>query len=136
MSPVTGAWALVVVLVVLPSIAFTSVPDPMWALGIYDELDGDDVVTVVTETAASQVEISYPLRAAVLSEEVLIREAIHVIHFECPGPRMLHSRLPSLRMEAVRAHHDLPRPASATRSHGRTCGIPGDAFRNRIGLGS
>lgn len=171
MSPVTGAWGLVAVLILLPSIAFATVPDPMWVPGIYDELDGDDVVTVITETAASQVEISYLLRAAVLSEEVLIREArkygspqlhlasrgppqtqprtchvlssapgklsaIHLIHFECPSPRMLHSRLPSPRMEPVRAHHDLPRHASATRSHGRTCVIPGDAFRNRIGLGS
>lgn len=171
MSSLTGAWALVGVLILLPSIAFATVPDPMWVPGTYDELDGDDVVTVITETAASQVEITCLLRAAVLSEEVLIREArkygssqlhlasrgppqnrprschvlsnapgrlsaIHLTHFECPSPRMLHSRLPSPRMEPVRAHHDLPRHASATRSHGRTCVIPGDAFRNQIGLGS
>jgi hypothetical protein len=171
MSPVTGAWALVAVLILLPSIAFATVLDPMWVPGIYDELDGDDVVTVITETAASQVEISYLMRAVVLSEEVLIREArrcgssplhlasrgppqpqprtchvlssspgelsaIHLIHFECPSPRMFHSRLPSPRMEPARAHHDLRRYASAIRSHGRTCAIPGDAFRNRIGLGS
>lgn len=169
MSPVTGAWALVGVLILLPSIAFATVPDPMWVPGIYDALDGDDVVSVITETAASQVEISYLLRAAVLSEEALIREArkygssplhlasrgppqtqprtchvlsnapgnlsaILLIHSECPSPRMLHSRLSSPRMEPVRAHHDLPRHASATRSHGRTCVIPGDAFRKQIGL--
>jgi hypothetical protein len=29
MSPVSGAWALVAVLILLPSIAFASVPDPM-----------------------------------------------------------------------------------------------------------
>ena len=124
MSPVTGAWALVAVLILLPSIAFASVPDPMWVPGIYDELDGDHVVTVVRETAASQVEISCPFRATVLLEDVLSRErrkyessplhlasrgppqthprtchvhayspgrlpAVHLIHSECPSPRML-----------------------------------------------
>lgn len=52
MSPVTAAWFLVAVLILLPTIAFASVPDPMWVPGIYDGFDGDDVVTLVAETAA------------------------------------------------------------------------------------
>jgi len=96
MSPATGAWALVAVLILLPSIAFARVPDPMWVPGIYDELDGDDVVTVVTETAASQVEISYPFRATVLLEDVLSRERgkyeSSPLHLASRGPPQTHPR--------------------------------------------
>jgi len=40
-------------LILLPSIAFASPPDPSWIAGIYDGADGDDIVTLVYETAAS-----------------------------------------------------------------------------------
>jgi len=41
------------VLILLPAIAFASPPDPSWIAGIYDGADGDDIVTLVYETAAS-----------------------------------------------------------------------------------
>ena len=42
---------VVVVLILLPLIAFASSPDPWWIAGIYDGGDGDDIVTLVYETA-------------------------------------------------------------------------------------
>jgi hypothetical protein len=39
-------------LILLPAIAFASPPDPLWIAGIYDGADGDDLVTLVYETAA------------------------------------------------------------------------------------
>ena len=44
---------IVVALILLPVIAFASPPDPSWIAGIYDGADGDDIVTLVYETAAA-----------------------------------------------------------------------------------
>jgi len=44
---------IVVALILLPPIAFASPPDPLWIAGIYDGADGDDIVTIVYETAAT-----------------------------------------------------------------------------------
>src|SRR5215813_4460025 len=44
---------LVVVLMLLPGIAFASSPDPSWIAGIYDGGDCDDIVTLVYETTAA-----------------------------------------------------------------------------------
>jgi len=52
---------VVVVLILLPMIAFASPPDPSWIAGIYDGADGDDLVTLVYETVAVE---AAPLRAA------------------------------------------------------------------------
>src|SRR5262249_33586805 len=43
--------SLVVTLILIAPIAFASPPDPSWIAGIYDGADGDDVVTLVYETA-------------------------------------------------------------------------------------
>ena len=43
---------IVLVLLLLPAIAFASPPDPSWIAGIYDGADGDDVVNLVCETWA------------------------------------------------------------------------------------
>jgi hypothetical protein len=44
---------LVVALILLLPIAFASPPDPSWIAGLYDGADGDDIVTLVYETAAT-----------------------------------------------------------------------------------
>ena len=44
---------IVPVLILLPTIAFASPPDPSWIAGIYDGADGDDIVMLVYETAAA-----------------------------------------------------------------------------------
>jgi hypothetical protein len=43
---------IIVVLILLPAVAFPSPPDPSWIAGIYDGADGDDSVILVYETAA------------------------------------------------------------------------------------
>src|SRR5262252_3130128 len=45
--------SIVVTLILLPAIAFASPPDPSWIAGIYDGADGDDIVTLIYETAGS-----------------------------------------------------------------------------------
>jgi len=66
---------LMTALLVLPIVAFTSPPDPVWVPGIYDGADGDDVVTLVTETAAFKDEnlCQSPL-PTFSSEPIVIRE--------------------------------------------------------------
>jgi hypothetical protein len=44
---------VVVALFLLPAIAFASPPDQLWIAGIYDGADGDDVVSLVYDTAAA-----------------------------------------------------------------------------------
>jgi len=43
---------VVLVLVLLPAIAFASPPDPSWIPGIYDGADGDEFVNLVYDTSA------------------------------------------------------------------------------------
>src|SRR5215831_1838131 len=38
---------------VLPSLAYASPPDPSWVLGIYDDADCDDVVTLVASATGT-----------------------------------------------------------------------------------
>ena len=47
---------VIVTLVLLPLIAFASVPDPAWITGIFDGVDGDDVVTMVDDIAGLDLE--------------------------------------------------------------------------------
>jgi len=46
---------VVMVLILLPAVAFASPPDPSWIAGIYDAADGDDIVSLVYETSAANV---------------------------------------------------------------------------------
>ena len=45
-------------LILLPSIAFASPPDPLWIAGFYDGADGDDVVSLVYETSSANTAAS------------------------------------------------------------------------------
>jgi len=47
----------VVALILLPAIAFASPPDPSWIAGIFDGGDGDDIVTLLYETAAADTAV-------------------------------------------------------------------------------
>ncbi len=49
--PVIGA------LVLLPLIAFASAPDPAWITGVYDGVDGDDIVSMVDDIAGLDLEL-------------------------------------------------------------------------------
>jgi hypothetical protein len=45
--------SIVVTLMLLPTIAYATPPDPSWIAGIYDGGDGDDIVTLVYEISGS-----------------------------------------------------------------------------------
>ena len=42
---------IVLALILLPVIAFAIPVDPSWIAGVYDDADGDDIVSLVYETA-------------------------------------------------------------------------------------
>ena len=44
---------IVLVLILLPVIAFAIPVDPSWIAGVYDDADGDDIVSLVYETSAA-----------------------------------------------------------------------------------
>jgi hypothetical protein len=48
---------IAIALVFLPALAFASPPDPSWIVGIYDGADGDDIVTLVADTAAANAQL-------------------------------------------------------------------------------
>src|SRR5215467_6425524 len=64
-------FSIIVTLILLSPIAFASPPDSSWVAGIYDGADGDDVVSLIYETAAAQVGAQshmgpFPCRSEVL----------------------------------------------------------------------
>jgi len=54
----TRLWAIVVLaaLTVLPVAAGASPSDPIWIAGIYDSADGDDVIALIADTVASNLD--------------------------------------------------------------------------------
>jgi len=53
--------AVVLVLILLPLIAFASPLDPFWIAGIYDGADGDDIVMLVYDTLATSAPAPPPM---------------------------------------------------------------------------
>ena len=52
---------VVLALILLPAVAFASPPDSSWIAGIYDGADGDDIVTLVYETAGVEAASTRPV---------------------------------------------------------------------------
>ena len=80
---------IVVALILLPAIAFASPPDPSWVAGLYDDADGDDIVTLLYETAAiAESALSQGAPLARLPEISLDRSFTGAtgVRFTC-GPR-------------------------------------------------
>jgi len=50
---ISAALPIVLALILLPTLAFASPPDPSWVAGFYDGADGDEVVSLVYETSAA-----------------------------------------------------------------------------------
>ena len=46
---------IVLALILLPVIAFAVPVDPSWIAGVYDDADGDDIVSLVYETSAANM---------------------------------------------------------------------------------
>ena len=71
---------IVVVLILLPAIAFASPPDPSWVAGIYDGADGDDIVTLVYETAGVEAASIRPVPPLPRSSEIPTVSSPSTIH--------------------------------------------------------
>ena len=83
---------VVVALMLLPTAAFASPPDPSWIAGVYDGSDGDDIVTLVCETTAANTTarphlVSFPCRP-----DVWLKSAVPC----SPGRLARSSRSPPL----------------------------------------
>src|SRR5262249_49994377 len=63
---------IVVVLILLPAIAFASPPDQLWIAGIYDGADGDESVSLVYETAGVEATPTRPVPLLPRSSEILV----------------------------------------------------------------
>jgi len=50
---ISAALPIVLALILLPTLAFASPPDPSWVAGFYDGADGDEIVSLVYETSAA-----------------------------------------------------------------------------------
>ena len=113
---IAAALPIVLVLILLPPLAFVSPPDPSWVAGFYDGADGDDIVSLVYETsAANQTAPSHLGPLPCLLEVCLegIARYVPERHFT-RGPRSP----PVLRSpELVSVFNSLPPPASFSEAH-------------------
>jgi hypothetical protein len=50
---ISATLPIVLALILLPTLAFASPPDPSWVAGFYDGADGDEIVSLVYETSAA-----------------------------------------------------------------------------------
>ena len=123
---------IVVALILLPIIAFASPPDPSWIAGIYDGADGDEVVTLVYETAGVEALSLGPVLPLPRSFNVSLVSGSGAIHGFPPhqftrGPPSMsaliiydaHSRLRRL----ARFHARIPL---------RSISPPSDTFRMQV----
>src|SRR5262245_7528690 len=84
---------IVVTLMLLPTIAFATPPDPWWLAGIYDGGDGDDIVTLVYETSACNVAAESHVRPLSSLTEASLASIVHR-GLSCPSTARPRSRPP------------------------------------------
>jgi hypothetical protein len=103
---------IVVTVILLPAIAFASPPDPSWIAGIYDGADGDDIVSLVYETAAAHAAERLHVGPLPWLVDIPLENIVRGI---CDGRFTRGPRAPPLRSSAVHAHvvRFLPHCASA-----------------------
>src|SRR5215813_2574930 len=90
---ITTLLPIVLSLILLPTIAFASPPDPSWVAGFYDGADGDDIVSLVYESSAASAAAPphlcpLPCLLGITLERVT--RYVPVRHFTC-GPRSPHN---------------------------------------------
>jgi hypothetical protein len=71
---------VVLALILLPAVAFASPPDSSWIAGIYDGADGDDIVTLVYETAGVEAASTRPVPPLPRSSEISIVSSPSTVH--------------------------------------------------------
>ena len=103
---------IIVAFILLPAIAFASPPDPSWIAGIYDGADGDDIVSLVYETAAAHAAERLHIGPLPWLADIPLENIVRGI---CDGRFTRGPRAPPLRSSAVHAHvfSFLPHCASA-----------------------
>ena len=110
---IATALPIVLALILLPAIAFSSPPDPSWIAGFYDSADGDDIVSLVYETSAANVSVPSHLGPLPCLLELSLAGTVYDIpgrHFT-GGPRSP----PVLRSpEFAYVFTSLPPPPSST----------------------
>ena len=72
--------AIAVALILLPVIAFATPPDPWWIAEIYDGADGDDIVTLVYESAGIEAASTRPAPLLLRASKMLLVSGPSVIH--------------------------------------------------------
>ena len=80
---------IVLALILLPSIAFASPPDPSWIAGFYDGADGDEVVSLVYETSAANTAASLHIGPLPCLTDISLEGIVRIVsgrHFT-GGPR-------------------------------------------------
>jgi len=88
----------IVALTLLPAIAFASPPDPSWIAGIYDGADGDDIVSLVYDSAVAHA----AQRSHITPLPRLAKVVFENIPCGVPGDRFSHgSRAPPVQGSAV-----------------------------------
>ena len=92
---------IVVALILLPTIAFASPPDPSWIAGIYDGADGDDIVSLVYETAATHAAERLYIGPLPWLADITLQNIVRGI---CDGRFTRGPRAPPLRSSVVHAH--------------------------------
>ena len=108
------AWGIVVVAMVLaliPVIAAASPPDPAWIGGIYDAVDGDEIVTLIGDQASSHGVVGYGICQPPRSRLGGHRPALALLpllHFDVPVLVRPPSTLRPPTAPQGRETHELP----------------------------
>jgi hypothetical protein len=90
-----------VTVILLPAIAFASPPDPSWIPGIYDGADGDDIVSLIYETAAAHAAERLHIGPLPWLADIPLENIVRGIG---DGRFTRGPRAPPLRSSAVHAH--------------------------------
>jgi len=100
-QPPAAFLPIIVALILLPAIAFASPPDPSWIAGIYDGADGDDIVSLVYETAAAHAAERVYIGPLPWLADITLQNIVRGI---CDGRFTRGPRAPPLRSSVVHAH--------------------------------
>ena len=117
---ISAALPIVLTLILLPTLAFASPPDPSWVAGFYDGADGDEIVSLVYETSAAyDTALSHVAPLPCLLEISLEGIVCNIPdrHFT-RGPRsppILHSRELGSVFTSLPLLRDLPKLLSPSR---------------------
>ena len=80
---------IVLVLILLPALAFATPPDPSWIAGIYDGADGDDIVILVYQTSAASAPAPSPVGPLPCLPGTFLEDIARIVFGSrfTPGPR-------------------------------------------------